>query len=709
MCIGARHIRTQQYLNYYLNHINLNENGLRAYYYNNPEWKGKPVLSRVEKGIYLKLNSTRNKGPEGVNIGKDSFSIKWHGLLTMPLFGKHKFRLVSDDGSRLFLNGVPIVKNDGIHPARKVSARKYIRKGTYPVEIRYFQMHGEAIIYLYWRPPHPLKDSQHQIPLSFLHPVNSEFNQSVAYKLNGYVKKWTLLVKLSIFIFILGIVNLWAGFFEKIYFFVTSSIKENFIASIVLLLGIIFRSLFLGSIPGIHGDETWSTLRALSFLEGREISILRGMTSYSGPFFLLQAPVYTLLGYNPIALRVFPVFFNTLALLFCYMLVKRIYDARTGLFSIIILSFLPITFMYSRISWEITTFSLFFLFLALYLIYSQRPGRLILAGFVLGAGVYNHLLFICVPVSLFLVGILETKGKLVFYKRFYLVLIPILLLCSIRILDIKYFGTGHIVEPSGFSENIYRLKLSITAVLPQVLDGTLLYKLFTGRALVKVFPVNLILIGICILSLFIKRTLIDKNLLRLIFIGTACYLMIFYHTSGPSPRYFLIPVTLLGLIPSVCLGKIAKERKRILKFLAIGTVFILSAVNIFYICINYFYSYRKTNGGCFHEHLEGLRFPTFVTSHHYVDTRELYEFLTKTGFNRVASYSFVTNNLLFWDIGNHLLQCYGRRAFREMPNECVIFYDLDIAAQLSSAHIDRRELMETGDVKNFRIYRKNFN
>lgn len=694
VCLGVRHNRRHGYVQYYRDHIIPNEHGLTAYYYDNTEWKGAPVLMRVEKKVSL---GTKDGGLKG-----DNFSISWRGLITIPYSGTYKFKLYSDDGSWLYLNGIPIVKNDGVRPALKASIRRYIRKGVYPIEIRYFQAWGETVMDLFWRPPHPFRHLSGGISPVFLRPVDAAFDRSVEFRLKMDVRRWDLLLRISIFILLLSIVNIRTGFLERFY----SWVKENPTAVIIFLLIIIFRCLFFGSVPGVQGDETWHALTASAFLEGRDISLLRGMTSYTGPYYLIQVPLYILFGFNPISLRLVPVFFNSMALLLCYLLIKRLYDTRTGLFSLLILGVWPVSYMYSRINFDITAFSPFFLFLSLYLIYRRTAGSLILAGLVLGAGIYNHLLFICVPASIFLLLFLETKGRLIFNRRFYLVLIPLLFVWGIKVMDIRYSGSGAIHSKLRIDEILYILKYSTTVILPAVLNGTVMYKLFTGKVLIKVLPVNIIILSLCIILLFIRKGLIDRNLVRLIFIIIATHVMISCIIPTTRPRYFIIPAVLMGLIPAICLSKISRFR-----YFSACLLTILLVTNIFYISTNYLYSYMKTRGEGIYIYDERLPFPVYARSHKYICTKELYKFIVSKGYSKVFTNYWISNNLVFWDLGKDLLICDRAEDFNGGPKECLVLYESKMDKEPGWHHEWQQSIEETGlteipGVKNFRVFVK---
>lgn len=208
ICLGIRYKSQKAYRRYYLEHIIPAEHGLTAYYYDNTDWNGKPVLRRIERKVYFKNVRDMGLGEMEGDFKNGNFSISWRGLLTVPCSGIYKFKLYSDDGSYLYLNDMPIVENGGVRPAQKASIRRYLRKGIYPIEIKYFQAWGETVMELRWRPPYPFRYLQGQIPAIFLKPVDTAFDKSAVEELHTIVRGWNFIVMIFTFVIFLFIFNL---------------------------------------------------------------------------------------------------------------------------------------------------------------------------------------------------------------------------------------------------------------------------------------------------------------------------------------------------------------------------------------------------------------------------------------------------------------------------------------------------------------------
>jgi hypothetical protein len=67
------------------------------------------------------------------------FGVQYRGWITVSEAGPYRFRLHSDDGSKLFVDSVLVIDNDKIHPPRSESGEIYLSPGTYPIRVDYFQ------------------------------------------------------------------------------------------------------------------------------------------------------------------------------------------------------------------------------------------------------------------------------------------------------------------------------------------------------------------------------------------------------------------------------------------------------------------------------------------------------------------------------------------------------------------------------------------
>ncbi len=82
------------------------------------------------------------------------FAIDARAILKIPVTGQYKFRLNSDDGSLLYINGQTIVNNDGQHSTKSAEGSVTLTVGLHKLRLVYFQGAATHIaLQLFWTPP----------------------------------------------------------------------------------------------------------------------------------------------------------------------------------------------------------------------------------------------------------------------------------------------------------------------------------------------------------------------------------------------------------------------------------------------------------------------------------------------------------------------------------------------------------------------------
>lgn len=101
-----------------------------------------PISSGTQKDFRLK-NRERN----------DNFAFRFRSELNVPKEGRYTFYLISDDGSKLFIDGELVINNDGLHGRRWRRGRIELTDGTHDIEVQYFEKTGRERLKMYWRGP----------------------------------------------------------------------------------------------------------------------------------------------------------------------------------------------------------------------------------------------------------------------------------------------------------------------------------------------------------------------------------------------------------------------------------------------------------------------------------------------------------------------------------------------------------------------------
>jgi len=78
-------------------------------------------------------------GFPGVQNRNEWFGIRYKGNFFVDSSDRYKFRLISDDGSRLLINDSLVINNDGLHSPRARLGDIHLARGYHKVQIDYFQ------------------------------------------------------------------------------------------------------------------------------------------------------------------------------------------------------------------------------------------------------------------------------------------------------------------------------------------------------------------------------------------------------------------------------------------------------------------------------------------------------------------------------------------------------------------------------------------
>jgi hypothetical protein len=112
----------------------------RAAYYPTADFQGEPLVRREGD---VKFDWKR-VGPPG--LPDDHFSIRFDTCLDLPEPREVTFQLVSDDGSRLFIDGTLVLDNWGIHDERSRGTEIPLTAGLHHLRVDYFDDRRAASI-----------------------------------------------------------------------------------------------------------------------------------------------------------------------------------------------------------------------------------------------------------------------------------------------------------------------------------------------------------------------------------------------------------------------------------------------------------------------------------------------------------------------------------------------------------------------------------
>jgi hypothetical protein len=84
-------------------------------------------------------NRSWETGFPGVPNRFEWFAIEYKGNFRVQKPGHYSFRMVSDDGAKLFIDGKKVIDNDGLHPASSASGEANIDGGNHSITVQYYQ------------------------------------------------------------------------------------------------------------------------------------------------------------------------------------------------------------------------------------------------------------------------------------------------------------------------------------------------------------------------------------------------------------------------------------------------------------------------------------------------------------------------------------------------------------------------------------------
>ncbi|MEZ4519633.1 MAG: PA14 domain-containing protein [Chloroflexota bacterium] len=115
----------------------------KAEYFTNQSVSGTPALVRDDAYI----NNDWGTGSPAFGIPADHFSVRWTHTGNYPA-GQYKFKLSSDDGARLFINGTEVLSNWSKPTLQPVEVNYWFDGGPATIRVDYYDVTGPAKVRL---------------------------------------------------------------------------------------------------------------------------------------------------------------------------------------------------------------------------------------------------------------------------------------------------------------------------------------------------------------------------------------------------------------------------------------------------------------------------------------------------------------------------------------------------------------------------------
>jgi hypothetical protein len=132
-----------------INELVPRKNGVQYRYYLG-EWDKIPDVLELTPE---KIGTIEQFRLEEIKPRKINFALLMIGFVTVEKAGNYTFYCGSNDGSRLYIDNVLLIENDGPHGFIELSEDIYLSEGIHQIEVRYFQQGGSQSLKISWRGP----------------------------------------------------------------------------------------------------------------------------------------------------------------------------------------------------------------------------------------------------------------------------------------------------------------------------------------------------------------------------------------------------------------------------------------------------------------------------------------------------------------------------------------------------------------------------
>ncbi|MBR11360.1 MAG: glycosyl hydrolase [Rickettsiales bacterium] len=100
------------------------------------------------KGAIIPQLHIRNRSAFGERT--EHFGMIVKGSINIPKTASYSFRVWSDDGSKVYVDGDEIIDNGGLHGTRARDGELYLKEGKHDLEIHYWQASADGVISFQW-------------------------------------------------------------------------------------------------------------------------------------------------------------------------------------------------------------------------------------------------------------------------------------------------------------------------------------------------------------------------------------------------------------------------------------------------------------------------------------------------------------------------------------------------------------------------------
>jgi predicted esterase len=132
--------------------FNVPDSGVAYKYYETPV--GLSNLATYDFTTVPTKSGVVNNFDISIRNRNDQFVFSFDGFIQIDEIGTYSFFTSSDDGSRLFIDGVMVVDNDGLHGTQeRTGTYTFASTGRYPIRVIFFENGGGEVLQVSYDPP----------------------------------------------------------------------------------------------------------------------------------------------------------------------------------------------------------------------------------------------------------------------------------------------------------------------------------------------------------------------------------------------------------------------------------------------------------------------------------------------------------------------------------------------------------------------------
>jgi hypothetical protein len=107
---------------------------------------GVPDFAQMTENSQEIVTDVTNLGTLPSQILTDDYALLYTGYVDIAQTGVHSFTTTSDDGSILWIDGMKVVSNDGLHAASSSTGDIWLEAGAHSIELGFFEWYGDSIL-----------------------------------------------------------------------------------------------------------------------------------------------------------------------------------------------------------------------------------------------------------------------------------------------------------------------------------------------------------------------------------------------------------------------------------------------------------------------------------------------------------------------------------------------------------------------------------